>query len=114
MIPVAGDFPLGWDLVGALAGAGVGLILESRLLLYEPVPASSRVQLARIAIGGVGLLALVLAAALVRELGVDPMIRIAVFFPVGMWALLGAPWLLGRLGQSSGGAVGRAEGATEP
>jgi membrane-associated phospholipid phosphatase len=106
MIPVAGTFPLGWEILGGTLGAGTATLIESRYLRYEPKPVGLSSQLLRIAIGVAGVMLFLAIGTMLREAGVVP--RAALFFVAGLWVLLIVPYILDRLGHSE------AEEATVP
>jgi hypothetical protein len=100
MLPVTGDFPLGWEILGGLLGAGVGTLIESRQIDYRPATATLTGHLVRIGIGGAGIMFFLLLGSLVRDLGGPAMIRVGLFFLAGLWAMLATPYILSRMGHS--------------
>jgi membrane-associated phospholipid phosphatase len=100
MLPVTGDFPLGWEILGGLLGAGVGTVIESRSIKFSPASGSIQDQALRIAIGVGGIIVFVAAGSLLRDMGGGALIRAALFFFAGIWAMLGTPWVLDRLGHN--------------
>jgi membrane-associated phospholipid phosphatase len=109
MLPVTGDFPLGWEILGGLLGAGAGTLIESRTVKFTPSPADFTTQLTRVAIGAGGILLFVLLGSLVREAGGGATIRSFLFFGAGLWAMLGTPYVLDRLGHSATSPEDRTE-----
>jgi membrane-associated phospholipid phosphatase len=101
MLPVTGDFPLGWEILGGLLGAGVGTVIESRRIMFEPAPGSWTDQAVRVAIGAGGIMMFVLLGSLLRDLGGPAIIRAMLFFGAGLWAMLATPYLLDRLGHNA-------------
>jgi membrane-associated phospholipid phosphatase len=102
IIPVANEFPIGWELVGGLVGAGIGMILESRRIGYSPESTGLRSTLARTGIGLAGVVPLVILVLLVRATGDWPLLRMILAFPIGFWAMFGAPFVLNRIGYDDG------------
>jgi membrane-associated phospholipid phosphatase len=100
MLPVTGDFPLGWEILGGLLGAGFGTLIESRTIKFTPTRADLATHGIRVLIGAGGIVLCVLLGSMVREVGGGAFIRSALFFIAGLWAMLGAPYVLTRLGHS--------------
>ena len=100
MLPVTGDFPLGWEILGGLLGAGAGTVIESRTIRFRPSIAGPGDQAIRIFIGAGGILLMVLLGSVLRDLGGGPLIRSGLFFIAGLWAMLGTPYVLNRLGHN--------------
>jgi membrane-associated phospholipid phosphatase len=100
MLPVTGDFPLGWEILGGLLGAGVGTIVESRSVRFTPTRTDLATQGIRVLIGAGGIVFFVLLGSMVREVGGGAFIRSALFFIAGLWAMLGTPYILSRLGHN--------------
>ncbi|TVR77370.1 MAG: phosphatase PAP2 family protein [Sphaerobacteraceae bacterium] len=101
MLPVTGDFPLGWEILGGLLGAGVGTVIESRWIKFAPSPGSWSDQTIRVAIGAGGIVMFVLLGSLLRDLGGPAIIRAILFSGAGLWAMLATPYLLDRLGHNA-------------
>jgi hypothetical protein len=101
MLPVTGDFPLGWEILGGLLGAGVGTVIESRWIKYTPAAGTWTDQITRVAIGAGGIVMIVLFGSLLRDLGGPAIVRATLFFGAGLWAMLAAPYLLDRLGHNA-------------
>ncbi len=101
MLPVTGDFPLGWEILGGLLGAGVGTLIEARSVNYRPEQTDVAGQLTRLAIGAGGILLFVTLGSLLREVGGGAMLRATLFFGAGLWAMLATPYILDRLGHSN-------------
>jgi membrane-associated phospholipid phosphatase len=98
MIPVAGTFPLGWEILGGTLGAGTATLIETRYIRYEPRQVGWSWQFSRIAIGGAGVLVFVAIGSMLSDAGVFP--RAALFFAAGLWVLLFVPYILDRLGHT--------------
>ncbi len=101
MLPVTGDFPLGWEILGGLLGAGVGTVIESRWIKFSPSSGSWSDQVTRLAIGAGGIVMFVLLGSLLRDLGGPAFVRAMLFFGAGLWAMLATPYLLDRLGHNA-------------
>ncbi len=101
MLPVTGDFPLGWEILGGLLGAGVATVIESRSIRFEPASGTWSDHATRLAIGLGGIVACVVIGSLLRDIGGASLLRAGLFFLAGVWAMLGAPWILDRLGHNA-------------
>jgi membrane-associated phospholipid phosphatase len=106
VLPVTSTFPFGWEIVGGLVGAGVGLILQERRIGFTPNLVSRSWQLAKVPIGILGIL-LVIAV----DYFIHPeimLVEITIYFIAAIWGLLLAPWIFQRLGlgTSSSDAAG--------
>lgn len=101
MLPVTGDFPLGWEILGGLLGAGVGTVIESRWIGFEPSDGAWFDQTTRVIIGAGGIAVFVLLGSLLRDLGGLAIVRATLFFGAGLWAMLATPYLLDRLGHNA-------------
>src|SRR5699024_4772281 len=51
VLPVTSTFPFGWEIVGGLVGAGIGLIVQERRIGFDPDLVSRGWQLAKVPIG---------------------------------------------------------------
>jgi membrane-associated phospholipid phosphatase len=101
MLPVTGDFPLGWEILGGLLGAGAGTLIEARTIRFSPSQADLTTQALRVAIGASGIILFLVLGSLVREMGGGAVARSMLFFLAGMWAMLGTPYVLDRLGHNA-------------
>lgn len=98
LIPVASRLPHGWEILGGLLGAGLGTLVESRRIDYQPASRGTAVTLARAAIGAGGLLACGLIILFSRNTGGAPWLATLAVFPLGLWATCVGPFVLDRLG----------------
>jgi membrane-associated phospholipid phosphatase len=98
VLPVADTFPLGWEILGGLLGAGVATLVEWRYVRYEPRPVGISWQTLKLAIGFAGVLVFIAIGSTLRE--TEPLVRSGVFFLAGLWMMLAAPLLLDRIGFS--------------
>lgn len=96
ILPITSAFPFGWEIVGGLVGAGVGLILQERKVGFIPASVGNRWQLAKagIGVGGV-LLVIMIDVMLPMEIMI---IELIMYFLAAIWGLLLAPVLFQRLG----------------
>jgi membrane-associated phospholipid phosphatase len=101
MLPVTGEFPLGWEILGGLLGAGFGTVIESRSVRFAPSRGTYADHALRLAIGAGGIVLFVLMGSILRDAGGGAIIRAALFFLAGVWAMLGTPWILDRLGHNA-------------
>lgn len=96
VLPIASAFPFGWEIVGALAGAGIGLIIQERIVRFNPRPVSLFWQTAKVPIGIAGILGVVAFDLFVaREILA---VELLLYFTGAIWGLLLAPWMFKRLG----------------
>jgi membrane-associated phospholipid phosphatase len=100
MLPVTGDFPLGWEILGGLLGAGLGTLIESRSIRFRPGEGDLSSHAIRLGIGLGGVVLVIVLGSLLRDIGGGAFIRSALFFLAGIWAMLGAPYVLDRLGHN--------------
>jgi membrane-associated phospholipid phosphatase len=98
VLPVTSAFPFGWEIVGALVGAGVGLILQEYRVRFEPGQTNRLWNLLKIPIGLFGIGLFVLIDYLI---GPEIMIlEVAMYFAAAIWAILIAPMIFKSLGLS--------------
>jgi membrane-associated phospholipid phosphatase len=96
VLPVTKAFPFGWEIVGGLVGAGVGLIIQHRRIRFEPAAVGLQWQIAKAAIGTAGILVVILVD---RLIGPEMMvIEMIMYFAAALWAMLVAPVLFRSLG----------------
>jgi membrane-associated phospholipid phosphatase len=96
ILPITSAFPFGWEIVGGLVGAGVGLIVQEWRVRYNPIPVDTRWQLAKAGIGTIGIILIIVVDTLI---GPEIMaLEIAMYFLAAIWGLLLAPMLFQRLG----------------
>jgi membrane-associated phospholipid phosphatase len=96
VLPITSAFPFGWEIVGGLVGAGVGLILQERRVGFNPGAVSPPWQLAKVAIGAVGIVGVI-----IMDLFIQPEImalELTMYFLAAIWGLLLAPLLFYRIG----------------
>ncbi len=96
ILPITSAFPFGWEIVGGLVGAGVGLILQERKVGFDPVAVAGHWQLAKAGIGVFGIL-LVIGIDFVLPFEIM-IVELAMYFMAAIWGLLLAPILFQRLG----------------
>ncbi len=96
VLPITSAFPFGWEIVGGLVGAGVGLIIQEFRIGFQPGTANLRWQLTKAAIGSLGILGVVIMDVLI---GPEIMaLELSMYFLGALWALLLAPLMFQRLG----------------
>jgi len=94
--PLVRRYPDGWQIVGALIGAGVALPVEHRLLRYAPRPLPATAQVARVGLG-LGVLGTLMWRG-IRATARRPRDGAPWFAAVALWAVLVGPALFVRLG----------------
>lgn len=96
ILPITSAFPFGWEIVGGLVGAGIGLIVQEWRVGYTPIPVDARWQLAKIGIGTIGIVLIIIMDTLI---GPEIMVvELTMYFLAAIWGLLLAPVLFQRLG----------------
>jgi membrane-associated phospholipid phosphatase len=84
--------------LGVLLGAGIGLILEDRYLMFDWRGAWSK-RIIRFALGSLGVLALYFGLGLLSRLPLPTLlVGLIRFGLIGFWVTFGAPWLFIKLG----------------
>jgi membrane-associated phospholipid phosphatase len=96
VLPVTSAFPFGWEIVGGLVGAGIGLILQEWKVKFEPGPTAQSWRLGKAIIGTFGIIAVILVDYLIRP--EIMLLEISLYFMAAIWGLLLAPLLFQRLG----------------
>ena len=96
ILPITSAFPFGWEIVGGLVGAGVGLIVQEWRVGYAPIPVDARWQLAKAGIGAFGIVLIIVMDFLI---GPEIMaVELAMYFLAALWGLLLAPVVFQQLG----------------
>jgi glycerophosphoryl diester phosphodiesterase len=96
VLPVTSAFPFGWEIVGGLAGAGLGLVIQQRRIRFEPAPVGALWQTLKLPIGILGIAVFIIADWLI---GPEIMLlEITMYFLAAFWALLIAPAIFRSLG----------------
>jgi membrane-associated phospholipid phosphatase len=98
VLPVADTFPLGWEIMGGLLGAGVATLIEWRYVRYEPRPVGFSWQVLKLAIGLASVLVFIAIGSTLRD--GEPLARAGIFFLAGVWMMLATPLILDRIGFS--------------
>jgi membrane-associated phospholipid phosphatase len=96
ILPITSAFPFGWEIVGGLVGAGIGLIMQEWRIGFTPDLANRGWQLAKVPIGIAGILLVI-----IMDYFISPeimLIEITMYFVAAIWGLLLAPWIFQRLG----------------
>jgi membrane-associated phospholipid phosphatase len=93
------DNPFRWNAAGMVVGGVPALLAEARFVRYRPAPADARRTAAKIGLGLLGLLPLLLAERLTGEDALR--LGAALIFLGTLWALLALPALLRRWGWST-------------
>lgn len=96
VLPITSTFAFGWEIVGGLVGAGVGLILQQGHVRFEPASVSLWWQLAKASIGILGISAIILLDVVI---GPEIMVvELTMYFIAALWGLLLAPVIFRTLG----------------
>jgi membrane-associated phospholipid phosphatase len=96
VLPITSTFPFGWEIVGGLVGAGIGLIVQEARVGFTPQTVSRGWQLAKIPVGALGIVLVILADVFMgQEIMV---VELSLYFLAAIWGLLLAPWIFQKLG----------------
>jgi membrane-associated phospholipid phosphatase len=99
VLPITSAFAFGWEIVGGLVGAGIGLILQERQVGFRPISVTREWQLAKAVIGSLGIIAVVTADYLMSA--EIMLLEISLYFLAALWGLFLAPFLFQRMGLGS-------------
>jgi membrane-associated phospholipid phosphatase len=97
-VPIAEQYALGWGVVGALLGAGIGTFLETHWLQYYPQSTDLRSTVKRAGIGLSGALLLGLFIVLIQDVANFGVANLIAGLTIGLWVTFVAPYILIRVG----------------